>query len=92
MDFLAPAQTSVGRGNFGNGHAIDVVVTASPEIFPDHADYVTVRLQRGKVVLAETVRVFATELGVDRAIAQMGVKVGNELDRHEARKRKLLGG
>jgi hypothetical protein len=90
LDFMVPPQVSVGRGPSGDGHPVDVVVTASPEVFPDHDDFVQVSLVRGKVQLANRIRIQKNSTSIDIALIEMGTTVGRELDREMDRKNRLM--
>ena len=90
LDFLAPAQVMVGRGAFGDGNPVDVVITASSTVWPDHDDYVSVSLVRGKVTLQSNPRVRKNETAITLALREMGIQVGIYLDRELARTRRVL--
>ena len=90
LDFLAPAQILVGRGAFGDGSPVDVAITASSTVWPDHDDYVSVSLVRGKVVLQNNPRVIRSEVGISMVLREMGIQVGIILDRDIARTRRVL--
>lgn len=91
LDFTVPPQLEVGSTGLGGGHIVQVVVSASPAIFPDHDQYVSIELVVGKVVLAAEARVPRTEAAIDRWLDENGRKVGQILDRQAARRRKVLG-
>ena len=90
LDFLVPAQVMVGNGAFGGGSPVDVTVTAASTVWPDHNDYVSVSLGRGKVILQSNARVIRSERGITIALQEMGVQVGIILDRELARTRRVL--
>lgn len=90
FDFLAPVQILVGEGAFGDGSPVDVTITASSTVWPDHDDYVSVSLVRGKVTLQNNPRVIRSEVGISIALVDMGTQVGIILDREIARTRRVL--
>lgn len=90
LDFLVPGQVMVGTGAFGGGTPVDVTITASSTVWPDHDDYVSVSLARGKITLQNNPRVIRTEQGITIALVEMGVQVGIILDRELARTRRVL--
>jgi len=91
LDFMVAPQVTAGKGPLGAGHVLNVEVTASPAIFPDHDEYVTVRLSQGKVMLAEQTRVRRSQRDIEATIALLGHDAGALLDRELVRKRKALG-
>ena len=90
LDFLAPAQVMVGTGAFGSGTPVDVTIAASSTVWPDHEDYVSVSLVRGKITLHGNPRVRKNEPAIIAALQEMGVQVGIILDREIARTRRVL--
>jgi len=89
LPFLVPPQMTVGRADT----TVGITVSASPTIFPDHDEFVTVtvcRIAKPFQQLEQRVRVPASERGVDAALREMAVKVGAMLDREDMRLRKLL--
>ena len=91
LDFTVPPQLEVGSTGLGVGYILQVLVTASPEIFPDHDNFVSVKLLDGKTVLAEKSRVHRSELAVDRWLDENGRKAAQILERQAVRRRKVLG-
>lgn len=90
IDFLIPPEIIVGTER----SRINVKISPSPTVFPDHDAYVSVRLEtndRPPRVLTDETRVFKTERAVDAAIDVAGRKAGGILDREIARKKKVLG-
>lgn len=88
LPFLVSPQVQVGAMR----STVEVRVTSSPTVFPDHEQFVTVQLwslDRQPHMLADLPRVGATEREIDNAVTQMGVRVGGILDREDLRRRKL---
>ncbi len=89
LAFQVSPQIQVGED------VLDVAVTGSPTIFPDHAEFVCLRLTRVVArkleVLVERSRVPATERSVEAAIFAMAAEVRPLLMREAARRRKLRG-
>ena len=91
LPFLVPPQMLVGKAS----STVEVVVSASPTVFPDHEQFVTLtirRLTKPHQMLAEAPRVPRSERAIDEALREMAVKVGGILDREDLRMRKLLPG
>jgi len=92
LDFTVPPSMQVGEGNFGSGHVVDVTVSASPAVFPDHDQFVAVKLTQGKITLAEQTRVPRTRDAIMGYLVKTGRSVGEQLDRELSRRNRNLRG
>lgn len=86
FDFMVPASI-----DSPSGFDVGVQVTGSPTVFPDHAQFVTVRLTWEKAVIAEELRVPAAQRDVEASIERLARRVEPQLARERARRMKARG-
>ena len=83
LDFLVTPELQVGAEH----SIVDVRIAASPTVFPDHDDFVTIQLwshDRRPVMLGEEVRVAGNEHAVDEALRRLARRRAEEAERHAA--------
>lgn len=86
FDFLVPASI-----DSASGFDVAVRVSASPQVFPDHEEFVWVRLLWGKTVLAEDLRVPKSQGAVEAAVARLAGKAEPVLLRERERRNRARG-
>lgn len=89
LDFLVTPELQVGVERT----LVDVRIAASPIVFPDHDDFVTVQLwshDKRPAMLAELSRVGRQPHNIEEALQQLGASTGKILDREAMRIRRAI--